>query len=108
LRLRWGRSLCPHREREVPRPGRLAVTAGSLGWPDSVVGFGVFPVRRVIAQARLAPVRAWLTIARPGGWGVLTGDGVVRFERFSDRPAVTPAPELPGDAHMQGDARGAR
>ena len=23
-------------------------------------------------------------------WGVLTGDGVVRFERFSDRPAAAP------------------
>jgi hypothetical protein len=58
------------------------------------------PVRRVIAKAR-RPLEGLLDNARPDGSGVLTGDGVVRFERLSDRPAATSQPE-PGRCRQAG------
>jgi hypothetical protein len=85
----WVAGCCPPPPQSAPaRPQRLAVTAGKLPSPDPS-GPVRIPDRRVIAQARVA-FEVRLDNARPDGTGVLTGDGVVRRERFSDRPAAAP------------------
>ncbi len=74
--------------------GGSPVTGGKLDLPDPS-GPVRIPDRRVIAQARVA-FEVRLDNARPDGTGrVLTGDGVVRQERFSDRPAAAPDRERP-------------
>ncbi len=52
--------------------------------------------RTVGSSPRLAwPSRSALTTRGPTVRGVLTGDGVVRYERFSDRPAAAPTRGTP-------------
>ena len=91
------------------RPGRPGGQAGACprgrarrarGGSRSLKASWICRTRRVRCASRTvgsSPRLAWpsrpaLTTRGPAGRGVLTGDGVVRRERFSDRPAAAPRP----------------